>query len=400
MIPLLSRLASAGVGAALMYYFDPERGPQRRAMLREQSTSAGRQLRETAQAGKTDARNRAYGVRALLRSRGTDEPVDDNVLTERVRAAVGHCVSHPGAIHVAVNNGRVTLTGPILTQEAPLLIDQVLGVAGVRDLDNRLQRHAEPGNVPELQGTPQYLRRTSFIRSPRDWTPSARLGAALVGGIASLYGLAGRGIASKAFGLGGLALLTRATTNLGFGQLSGLGKRHAIKVQKSIRINAPIEHVFSIWANSANFPQFMTHVRDVQPIGDRERAPRRWHWRVRGSSGMEFEFDTQITDYQENRQLAWRSEPGAFVQHAGQVRFVSNDDRSTTAHVTLSYTPPAGAIGHIIAKLLGDDPKSQMDDDLMRMKTFIETGVQPRDAARQQQGNTVSGRPGSPPLSS
>jgi hypothetical protein len=33
-----------------------------------------------------------------------------------------------------------------------------------------------------------------------------------------------------------------------------------------------------------------------------------------------------------------------------------------------------------VASLFGADPKSEMDDDLMRMKSFIETGHQPRDA--------------------
>jgi uncharacterized membrane protein len=48
----------------------------------------------------------------------------------------------------------------------------------------------------------------------------------------------------------------------------------------------------------------------------------------------------------------------------------------------MSYNPPGGAVGHAIARLLGRDPKQEMDDDLMRMKAFIETQRPPRDAAR------------------
>jgi uncharacterized membrane protein len=47
----------------------------------------------------------------------------------------------------------------------------------------------------------------------------------------------------------------------------------------------------------------------------------------------------------------------------------------------MSYNPPAGAIGHAIATLLGTDPKSEMDEDLMRVKSYIETGHIPRDSA-------------------
>lgn len=47
----------------------------------------------------------------------------------------------------------------------------------------------------------------------------------------------------------------------------------------------------------------------------------------------------------------------------------------------MSYNPPAGAIGHVVASLFGADPKSEMDADLARMKTLIETGIRPHDAA-------------------
>jgi uncharacterized membrane protein len=47
----------------------------------------------------------------------------------------------------------------------------------------------------------------------------------------------------------------------------------------------------------------------------------------------------------------------------------------------MSYNPPAGALGHVVAKLFGADPKSELDDDLMRLKRTIETGQPPHDAA-------------------
>jgi uncharacterized membrane protein len=48
----------------------------------------------------------------------------------------------------------------------------------------------------------------------------------------------------------------------------------------------------------------------------------------------------------------------------------------------MSYSPPAGALGHAFALLLGSDPKSKMDDDLGRMKQFIERGNMPREASQ------------------
>ena len=40
----------------------------------------------------------------------------------------------------------------------------------------------------------------------------------------------------------------------------------------------------------------------------------------------------------------------------------------------MSYNPPAGAIGHAIAKLFGVGPKDVLDEDLVRMKSLFEHG--------------------------
>jgi uncharacterized membrane protein len=39
-----------------------------------------------------------------------------------------------------------------------------------------------------------------------------------------------------------------------------------------------------------------------------------------------------------------------------------------------------------VATIFGADPKSQMDADLMRMKTMLETGEFPHDAAQSIEG--------------
>jgi uncharacterized membrane protein len=96
----------------------------------------------------------------------------------------------------------------------------------------------------------------------------------------------------------------------------------------------------------------------------------------------------------EPEHIAWRSEPGSPVQHAGSVRF-DEQAGGTRVTVRLSYHPPAGALGHTVASLLGCDPKHDLDADLMRMKSFIETGVAPHDAA--QRGATASGQPAPAP---
>ena len=70
-------LGGVGVGAALMYLFDPERGRTRRARLSDQMVSQCHRLSDRTAARARDLRNRAQGVMheagALFRSRGRAE---------------------------------------------------------------------------------------------------------------------------------------------------------------------------------------------------------------------------------------------------------------------------------------------------------------------------------------
>jgi uncharacterized membrane protein len=178
---------------------------------------------------------------------------------------------------------------------------------------------------------------------------------------------------------GGLALLARAATNLDFAHLVGIkADSQTISLQKTIKIYAPIERVYSLWARFENFPMFMSRIREVRDLGHA-----RSHWVANGPLGLPLEWDALITENIPNKLIAWRSEPGSLVQHSGVVRFDS-EKGYTRVQVRLTYNPPAGAIGHLVATVLGSNPKQEMDEDLVRMRTFVETGTPPHDAAHQR----------------
>ena len=44
--------------------------------------------------------------------------------------------------------------------------------------------------------------------------------------------------------------------------------------------------------------------------------------------------------------------------------------------------PSTGSTIRWVAKMFGADPKSEMDEDLLRLKTALEKGKLPRDAAK------------------
>ena len=334
-----------------MYFMDPERGRRRRALAGDKFTSAGARLPRAARGTAKDMSNRARGMWAdATRLFSSDDP-SDQVIEARIRSKMGRTISHPHAIHVMSNNGDVILDGVILADEVPALLKTVESVSGVNSVENRLREHDSPGNIPSLQSGSE----SESWREPArtSWSPVARIGAGAVG-----------------LGLGafGATLVARSVSG---------GGRTAITIDKAINVNATPDVLYALWSNFENFPQFMANVLEVRNIDDN-----RSHWKVAGPAGIPVEWDAEITKIVPNEMIAWRSVPGSTVENAGYVLFEPNDDGSTEVTVRMSYNPPAGAIGHAVAAAFGADPKSEMDEDLMRMKSLLETGKLPGDAAQ------------------
>ena len=204
------------------------------------------------------------------------------------------------------------------------------------------------------------------------WAPSSRAGAGALGAGMLTYGYLCGGLRGFVYSLIGGGLIARATTNR---ELASLVKGEALPVEKTIRIAAPVEQVFAYWRNLENFPQWMSHVREVRYIGGD-----RYHWAVDGPAGVPIEWDSELLNVSDNREMTWRSVEGAAVSHTGRVRFEPDGD-GTRVHVQLRYAPMGGVIGHVVAKAFGVDPKSEMDDDLQRLKSLVETGRVPRDSS-------------------
>lgn len=359
-------LGGLGLGAALMYALDPENGRRRRAMARDRLKSLTRRHRAAAPRGSRDLGHRLEGGVHSLAGR---DSAADRVLAERVRAALGRAVSHPSAIEVEVRGGCVVLTGKVLEWETRELMRRVGRVAGVTAVDDRLERHLSSDGIPALEGSG----RVSRHRLERDiWPPSWRLVAGAAGIGTGVAGLARGGLTGKALLVGGGALLARAASNRPLSRLTGVGGgRRMIELRKTLLVHAPIDEVYRFWTHVENFPHFMEHVREVK----RSRLnPLRSHWEVRGPGGITMKWDAEVTRHVPDELFSWKTLPGSGVEHAGSVHFEEVGEDTTRVHVRMTYNPPAGALGHAVASLLGGDPKSRMDEDLARFKTLLEDG--------------------------
>jgi uncharacterized membrane protein len=212
-----------------------------------------------------------------------------------------------------------------------------------------------------------------------------RLVSGIAAGAVALMGLRRRRLRPFLLPLAG-SLISRAVTgrcavNRALGRNSARGRRvspvasvprgEGIKVEKSVVVNRPVHEVYQFWRNFENLPRFMDHLESVTVI-DETRS----HWVAKGPAGTKVEWDAVIHNEVENELIAWRSLPGAAVNNAGSVHFrESAPAGGTEVRVVLSYDPPAGKLGAAVAKLLGEEPSQQVEDDLRRFKQVMESEV-------------------------
>jgi len=243
--------------------------------------------------------------------------------------------------------------------------------ATARDLSNRSK-----GFLARLRHP--FAKRSRGPRGlQRHWSPTARLLGTMAGAAMAAMGASRRDRAGIASAAGGSLLVARALTNKPASALTGIGAgRKAVDVKKSIEVGAPVDDVYAYWSDLQNFPQFMQHVRDVRVEGDTS------HWVVDGPAGTTVEFDAVVTRADARDRIAWKTVEGSPIKHSGVVRFERVDGDRTRVHVQLSYNPIAGAAGHAVALLSRRDPKHMMNDDLMRMKTYIEAARVPANGRR------------------
>ena len=162
-------------------------------------------------------------------------------------------------------------------------------------------------------------------------------------------------------------------------------------VTQTVTINRSPEELYQYWHDFENLPRFMNHLEAVQMTGEKQS-----HWKAKAPAGQTVEWDAEVVEDSPNERIAWRSLPGADVDNAGEVRFKpAHGGRGTVVQVQMKYSPPGGAVGAGIAKLLGEEPEKQVWEDLHRFKQIMELGEIVRsDAALEGMGSSQGpGRP-------
>lgn len=192
--------------------------------------------------------------------------------------------------------------------------------------------------------------------------------ASVAGGTA--LALAGGALIAR--GVRGLAGTKGQDSDIDHSPFASVGHNQGVRVEKTVTINKSPEELYRFWRNFENLPRFMDHVESVQ-VKDSMHS----HWKVKGPGGKVVEWDAVIINDIAGELIAWKS-TNAEIANAGSVRFRSAPGgRGTEVTVNLEYDPPAGKAGMFVAKLLGEEPTQQVQDDLRRFKQVMEAGEVP-----------------------
>jgi uncharacterized membrane protein len=166
----------------------------------------------------------------------------------------------------------------------------------------------------------------------------------------------------------------------------------AFTVSAGVTVNRSAEDAYALWRDFSRLPEFMAHLESVSADGK--------HWVATRPGAGTVDWDAEIVDDVPAERLSWRAVEGAEVPNSGTVTFgPAPGERGTEVRVQLTYEPPLGKAGNAVARLLGEEPRQQVTDDLRRFKQLLETGEVLRSAGSPEgvrSGRLPTQRPGRP----
>jgi len=180
-------------------------------------------------------------------------------------------------------------------------------------------------------------------------------------------GLAGAGLIFRSVSghCGWYKMTGRSTSSRPHGRISVPGNK-GVKLTEKVLVIKPVSEVYRTWRNFENLPKFMSHLDNVTVI-DTQRS----YWTAKGPAGTHVAWEAEIINEKTDEMISWRSLPNSDVDHAGTVRFHTVGD-GTEVTVTLEYNPKGGRLGALLARVFHSDPQTEIAEDLVRFKRFIE----------------------------
>lgn len=237
-----------------------------------------------------------------------------------------------------------------------------------QDARNRRVTEPEPSFGTQNQATTQTT--SSSQRMKKNQNREYRSGDSNGSFLSSVKSNKGA-ILGIAGALAGGALLFR-----GLKGKSSSANSNEVKLHTKQTILRSREELYAYWRNLENLPDFMSHIKEVEEI-DEKRS--RWTAEIPGGIGT-IDWEADIEQDITNKYISWRSIADADIENAGEVRFEDAPaGKGTIVETTISYRPPAGNAGELVAELLNPAFEKIVKKDLKDFKKHMEKGGKGRN---------------------
>lgn len=141
--------------------------------------------------------------------------------------------------------------------------------------------------------------------------------------------------------------------------------------QHAVEVDVPVRVAYAQWSRFEQFPEFMEGVESIttQPDGGH-------HWVVQ-IAGVEREFDTRVSEQEEDQRIAWTTTSGP--NHAGVVTFHRIDDNTSRVTLQMDFEPE-GFLENVADKI--GFVSGRIEGDMENFKDFIENRSQSAEVTR------------------
>jgi uncharacterized membrane protein len=138
-----------------------------------------------------------------------------------------------------------------------------------------------------------------------------------------------------------------------------------VQITESVIIKGQSSQIFELWSDLEMLPSIIDDIKEVQQIDELTS-----HWVVKGPLGKDLKWTAEITRFDEDRRIAWKTIEGD-IKTSGQVTFKDLPQNETEMTVMLQYVPPAGKLGDAVSKVL-DNPREKISVGLRDFKAYAE----------------------------
>jgi uncharacterized membrane protein len=139
----------------------------------------------------------------------------------------------------------------------------------------------------------------------------------------------------------------------------------AVQITESVIIKGTADRIFDMWADLEILPSIIDDIKEVHQIDEMKSR-----WVVKGPLGKSFEWTAEITRFDEDRRIGWRTLEGD-IKTSGQVTFKDLPNSETEMTVMMQYVPPVGKLGEVVSKVI-ENPRTKISEGLREFKAFAE----------------------------